>query len=147
VSTEYASLREKIAAEKIERTARYAEFARAWSEAYAAGLAAGNACTPQPMIVGPGDILVNGAPVLPRSHYVSEGVCGFAWIVHPDGNSSFARWAKKTHNARREYGGGTCLYWVGEFSQSMARKEAFANAFAATLRAHGIDASARSRID
>ena len=147
MATEYASLREKIAAEKAERLARYAGFARAWKEAHAAGRAAGEACVPAPMIVGPADILVNGVPTLNRTHYVSEGVCGFAWIVHPDGNSSFARWVKKTHNARREYGGGICLYWVGEFNQSMARKEAFADAFAATLRAHGIDASARSRID
>jgi hypothetical protein len=147
MATEYATLREKIAAEKHERLERYATFELAWSEARAAGMAAGNACTPTPMIVGPADILINGAPVLTRAHYVSEGACGFAWIVHPDGNSSFARWAKKHRNARREYGGGVCLYWVGEFNQSMARKKAFADAFAETLRSHGIPANARSRMD
>lgn len=150
----YGSLREKIAAEKRERLARYANFQEAWNAAHAAGMAAGNAITPTPMIVRNGSIMVNGVPLDPSRadntviDVVADGVCGFAWVtVHP-GTSSFARWAIKEKNARKEYGGGVCLTWVSYFNQSMTRKEAYAQAFAEVLRDRlGVKAYSHSRMD
>lgn len=133
----YGSLREKIAAEKAERAARYAGFQALWDKAHAAGMIAGMPVIPTPMAVTDGQTV----------HIVAEGVCGFAWIVVRPATSSFARWAAKNKGARKEYGGGMCLRWVGEFNQSMTRKEAYAAAFAKTLREAGIEAYSRSRMD
>lgn len=135
----YRSLREKIAAQAAERSHRYAKFRELWDKAHAAGIAAGNAAQCAPMIVTDG----NGRQYPP----VMDGVCGFAWVVHYPGNSSFATWAKKNKGARKEYGGGVCLRWVGEFNQSMTRKEAYARAFAEVLRGAGVDAHSMSRMD
>jgi hypothetical protein len=130
----YGSLREKISAERIERQQRYNEYARLWDAAHKAGIDAGTALVPEPMHI-------NGyAPI-------ADGMCGFAWIVTHPGNSSFARWAVKCRSARKEYGGGVCLRWVGEFNQSHARKVAYAKAFAKVLRDGGLDATACERLD
>lgn len=115
-----------------------ADYNSIWNEAYQAGIDAGNNAIPTPMTVvgGPGE-----------RYFVSEGCCGFAWIVVNPGTNPFARWARQNKQARAEYGGGTCVYWVGEFNQSMTRKEAFAEAFANVLNKYGIPASSRSRMD
>lgn len=47
---------------------------------------------------------------------------------------------------RKNYGGGWCI-WVRAYGQSMTRKEAYANHFAAKLREYGIDAHSESRLD
>lgn len=126
-----------------------ATFESLWAKADAAGLAAGSGTVPTPMVVTSGDILFNGRPVLPPDYreVIPDGPCGFAWIVVKPGNSAFARLSKKLKGARAEYGGGTCVKWVGEFNQSMAKKEAYAYAFAKVLTAAGINAYARSRMD
>lgn len=126
---------------------QYSDFEALWAKANAAGIAAGQGCQPAPMVVRQGDITVNGQNVLSRDYFVADGVCGFAWIVVNPGTSPFAKFAKKYKGARAEYGGGTCVKWVGEFNQSMAKKEAYARAFAGVLKEAGINASARSRID
>ena len=115
------------------------------SKAHAAGMAAGGAHTPRPMGVVAADIF--GKP-LPGAHVevVESGVCGFAWVTFP-GNTSFGRAMKAAGLARKRYEGGLCV-WVGEFGQSMERKEAYARAYAAVLREAGIaDAYAGSRMD
>lgn len=114
------------------------------SKAHAAGMAAGGAHTPTPMGVVQADIF--GKP-LPGAHVevVRSGVCGFAWVSFK-GNTSFGRAMKKAGLARPAYGGGLQL-WVGEFGQSMERKEQYARAYAAVLREAGIDAYAGSRMD
>lgn len=85
-------------------------------------------------------MIVEGyAPVL-------DGVCGFAWVNVP-GNSGFGRWAKKTGLMRKAYAGGVQL-WVSDYGQSMTRKEAFAYAYADSLRASGVEnVYAGSRMD
>lgn len=134
----YASLREKISAEKAARVARYSEFEKLWKRAHAAGIAAGVAARPVPMTV-----LQDGAPL----ETIDDGACGFAWVtVHP-GNCSFARWAAITHGATKAYTGGMQVKWVSEFGQSEARKHAYAVAFAQVLRDAGITAYAGSRLD
>jgi hypothetical protein len=111
-----------------------------YETAHAAGMAAGYGVKPTPMIVTGG---VPGQE--PERWYVSEGVCGFAWIAMK-GNTSFGRWAKKAGKARSAYPKGLSV-WVSEFGQSMDRKEAYARAFAKVLRDHGVDAYAGSRMD
>lgn len=137
----YASLRDKMAAERAERDARYAEYAKAWAIAVECGLAAGKAAIPEPMTVVDG---FTGRHI----ETVADGSCGFAWVtVHP-GNSSFARWAAKKHGAKKAYGGGMQVYWVSHFNQSLTRKEAFARAFAQSLRdSLRIEAFSGSRMD
>lgn len=118
-----------------------------WDEAYAAGLKAGQDAIPTPMIVGtPTTTFGNDIDHTKKTYYVPDGCCGFAWIVCP-GNNAFIKWCKANKDARSEYGGGTCVYWVFEFNQSMTRKEAFAYAFAGVLNKHGVKAYARSRMD
>lgn len=106
-------------------------------QAHIAGMKAGNECAPTPMIVaGSGGY----------REYVSDGVCGFAWVKFK-GNTSFGRGMKKLGLARPAYPTGLSV-WVSEFDQSMQRKEAYARAYAAVLRDAGItDASAGSRMD
>lgn len=128
---EYASLREKIAAEKVDRQGRYAKFAEAYDKAAAAGRVAGQAASPVPMVVqeraGP-----FGGPVK-QEWYVEGGVCGFAWVSVSPGNSSFAKWLSKQGLARKAYGGGVQI-WISAFGQSMQRKEACAYAMAKVLQ-------------
>lgn len=106
-----------------------------YNEAHAAGMAAGEAKVPQPMVV------VGGG----QTYHVPSGVCGFAWIHFP-GNCSFAKWAKKMNLSSDDYPTGKCI-WVSYFNQSMEQKESYAYAFAAVLCKHGVDARARSRMD
>lgn len=107
-----------------------------WREADAAGRDAAEAVRPTPMIVeGMG-----------RTYYVEDGVCGFAW-VNWKATTAWGRWTKATGRTRKDsYYGGQTL-WVSAYQQSMARKEAYARAFAKVLSDHGIDAHAGSRMD
>lgn len=119
--TEYATLREKIAAEKAERLERYDMFERVYTEAVVDALQAGRDVVPTPMYVQ------GYAPV-------EDGVCGFAWVLVKPGNSSFALWLKRTGKARTDsYYGGVSI-WVSGFGQSMTRKAAYADSLAASLR-------------
>lgn len=105
-------------------------------EAHKAGMAAGAAITPTPMHVQCGTTV----------YKVDDGLCGFAWITIKPGTSSFARALVKQGIARAAYGGGVQV-WVGEFNQSVARKSAYAEAYANVLRAYTIKAYAGSRLD
>lgn len=115
---------------------RATDFARVSREAHEAGMAAGRACAPAPMVVVDADGGVYRVP---------DGVCGFAW-VQLKGNTPFGRWAKAIGVADKGYPTGLTI-WVHEFGQSMTRKEAYARAYATVLRANGIDAHAASRMD
>jgi hypothetical protein len=133
---EYATLREKIAAEKAERVNRYAKYQEIIDKAYKAGIEAGKNARPIPMYV-----IDQGIPI----DRIDDGACGFAWIAFP-GNTSFGKWAKKQGLARSHYPSGLCV-WVSEFGQSVDRKDAFAGAYAKVLKDNGIDAYSGSRLD
>ena len=137
---QYATLKEKISAEKAIRAQRYTEFAQLYQDACEAGRAAAARVTPAPMIVR--EDIPGG-----RSWTVADGPCGFAWITVTPGNCSFALWLKKQGIARRNYGEPGVIIWVSEYDQSMIRKSAYANAFAEVIRAAGIKAYAGSRLD
>ncbi len=133
---QYATLREKIAAEKTERVNRYAKYQEIIDKAYKAGIEAGKNARPIPMYV-----IDQGIPI----DRIDDGACGFAWIAFP-GNTSFGKWAKKQGLARSHYPSGLCV-WVSEFGQSVDRKDAFAGAYAKVLKDNGIDAYSGSRLD
>lgn len=124
-----------------------AECAALHAKAHAAGRAAGEAATPTPMVVVQRENpLDDTSPVVKTYAPVADGLCGFAWIRIRPGNSSYARWAKKTLGAHSGYYGGTEI-WVDGFGQSVARKEAYARAYAEVLQAAGISAYPDSRLD
>jgi len=133
----YATLKEKISAEKEERNARYELFASAWEEAWNEGVKAAMAEEPRVMRV-----YDQAGNLIER---VPEGPCGFAWLNVP-GNSSFGRWLKKKGIARPDYPTGLCV-WVSAYEQSHDRKAAHAYAMARHLQSKGIECSARSRLD
>jgi hypothetical protein len=133
---QYATLREKIAAEKADRVNRYAKYQEIIDHAYKAGIEAGKNARPIPMYV-----IDQGIPI----DRIDDGACGFAWINFA-GNTGFGKWAKKQGIARSHYPSGLCV-WVSEFGQSVDRKEAFAGAYARVLKENGIDAYAGSRLD
>jgi len=123
-----------------------AECQALYDRAFAAGVEAAQACVPTPMVV-----TQNANPFNPYSEVVfrdvvSDGPCGFAWVVVRPGNSSFARWLKNRRLARPGYNGGVHI-WISDYNQSMQRKEAHACAMARVLRDAGIEAYADSRMD
>ncbi len=110
-------------------------FDASYANAVKAGLMAGSDTQPTPMIVGQAKSLYsNEIDETKKSYYVSDGVCGFAWIIVKPGTSRFARWLKKMGYARPDsYYGGVSI-WISEYNQSMARKEAHAAAMAKALK-------------
>lgn len=146
-TVQYGSLREKIAAEKVERTARYAKFEAAYAKAVTAGKAAGEAAKPATMVVTQHANPLNDNSPAVQQWVEPEGVCGFAWVNVTPGNSSFAKWLVKNKVARKAYYGGVDI-WVSAFGQSMERKEACASAMAKVLVEElGVKAYANSRMD
>lgn len=131
---EYGSLREKIAAEKVARKAKYGAFEAAYAKAAEAGRAAGEAKVPQPMLVVQPSNPLNDNSVPKAMWHAPEGMCGFAWVNVSPGNSSFAKWLVKNKLARKAYGGGVDI-WISAFNQSVERKEACAQAMASVLKA------------
>lgn len=118
-----------------------------FDKARTAGLQAGNDAVPTPMTVGQATSLFsNDIDHSKPTHYVPEGVCGFAWVTIRPGNSSIARHAKKLAGGSTAYGGGVSI-WISDHAQSMERKERHARAYADVLRKNGINATSDSRLD
>lgn len=106
--------------------------------AHYVGMAAGMAAQPEPMRV------IDGTTG--TAWTVPEGPCGFAWVKIP-ARGSFARWALACGLMRKSsYEPGAVLR-VHEFGQSVARKAAYARAYADRLSRAGIDATYGSRLD
>jgi len=143
---EYASLRDRIAAESAERQARYQQYETVWAAAVEAGNRAAQAAIPAPMVVQQHASPIDDSSPVVQQWTVNEGPCGFAEVRLSKGNTSFAHWAKKNAGFRKHYYGGLS-FWVSGFGQSMERKYAFARAAAAVLSENGIDAYASSRLD
>lgn len=119
-----------------------------FDKAHAAGMAAGDGIIVTPMLVGsPSTPLGNDIDPSRPTYHVPDGVCGFAWISVRPGNCPFANWLKKNDLGKADHYSGGVQIWVGEFGQSMQRKVAYADAFAATLTKEGIKAYAGERMD
>jgi hypothetical protein len=112
------------------------KFSMLWNAAYAAGVNAVTAANVQAMVVSDGK---------GKQWYVADGPCGFAWITVP-GNSAFGKWGKAKGLFSKGYPKGL-MYWVGEFNQSIQKKQTFAAAAAEVLRKAGVDAWSGSRMD
>lgn len=110
------------------------------------GFKAVEACQVVPMVVQEHTNPLDDNSPVKKSYFVSDGVCGFAEIVISPGTCSFAKWLTKNNLARKHYYGGVSI-WVGEFNQSMQRKETYAHAFANILNKNGVKAYATSRMD
>lgn len=125
----------------------YGEMKTLFDQAYSAGMQAMKAATPTPIVVGHATSVFSDEMDYSRPTYVVPGgLCGFAWVNIRPGNSRFARWLVKEGLARKSYSGGVD-FSVREGDQSVALKEAFADAFAEELRSNGIKAYAESRLD
>ena len=94
-----------------------------FEKAHEAGMRAVEELIVRPMIVQDGS----------REYFVADGACGFAWVTIRPGNSKLARAAKQYAGARAAYGGGVQIR-ISAFNQSIAKKEAYAGAYAAALR-------------
>ena len=83
-----------------------------------------------------------------RAQHGEPGYCGFAWVsVHEKASTKLGR-ALKTVGFTKAYGGGLQLWNPGgSYTQSMDIKETGAQAYADTLKAHGITAYMSSRAD
>lgn len=131
----------------MKNTKRDDQFEAIYNEAMEAGRQAAMGTTPTPMVVGHAkSILGGGIDYSQPTYYVSEGVCGFAWVNVTPGTSSFARWLKKTGKAHKSYYGGVDI-WIGDYNQSLDRKEAHAGAMAKVLQGYGIKCYPMSRMD
>ena len=109
-----------------------ATFQKIVAMADAAGMVAGQAATPEPMVVYEAAGITGDAPKPGgQSWYVPEGVCGFAWVRFA-GNTEFGRWAKRHGIASKGYPSGLEV-WVGAFNQSYDRKMAFANSLSPNI--------------
>ena len=132
-----------------------------YEQARSAGYQAADAMTPTPMVVGSAKSFLWAQRLAKFSNeidydkpveIVNDGVCGFAWInIKPARGKNvqrkFVNYLKSIKTGRTDsyYGGYTV--WVGEFNQSMQRKEAYAHAFSRVLSANGIKAYPMSRMD
>lgn len=115
---------------KNQRERLYEAYARAATMAKKAGKEAGNKCVPVPMVVQQhADMFNDHSPVIKTYEPVSDGVCGFGYVVVTPGNSSLAIWLKKHQDYFHWYYGGMA-FGVKEFGQSYERKMAYAKAYA-----------------
>ena len=122
-----------------------------FNEAVKAGEDALNKCVPTPMVVEKHTNMLNDNSPVEKAWFVPDGVCGFAQInikANTKENRSFLNDLKraKINAFSKAYGGGY-QYWVSQGGQSMQKKEAFAHAFADTLRKYGITCYVQSRMD
>lgn len=111
-----------------ERKGRYELFEKILAEANIAGHKAYEEARPTPMIVQEHTNVADDDSPVKKEYFVSEGVCGFAWVHFTPATSSFSRWLKKNTDAGKSYYGGLDLSVHG--SQSYERKMAAARAMA-----------------
>lgn len=124
-----------------------------YAEALAAADAAFDAAVTTPIVVGeakavfgPGSDQIDYTK---PTYYVTDGVCGFAWVNIKPARGKFVTYLKQQGIGRTDsyYGGYTLWKPTTRRSQSLARNEAAARAFADVLRSYGITAYAQSRLD
>jgi hypothetical protein len=124
------------------------KFSDIHNEAVNAGLEAGEAHKPVPMIVGsPSTLFGNDIDPNKPVYHVDSGVCGFAWVKIRPARGKFVTWLKSNNIGRRDdYAGGYRIPCF-EFGQSLEKKERYASAYARVLKTHGINAHSDSRMD
>ena len=118
-----------------------------YEKAHLAGMRAGNGEEVTPMVVGtPSTPFGSDIDHSKPTYFVEGGVCGFAGVVIKPARGKFVSLLKKHDLGWKHYYGGfymTCR----EFGQSLARKEAYCEAFARVLGEEGIRCYVDSRMD
>ena len=112
----------------------------------AAGTQAAHATTPTPMTVQEFQGIGESRRKVGNPITISEGPCGYAWVVIRPATTRFARWAKKQGFCDKNYGGGYS-FSITQYGQSFEKKYAHANAFAKVLTEFNINALAEGRMD
>ena len=118
-----------------------------FDRAHHAGLRAGHESTPTPMVVGsPSTPFGSDIDYSKKTYFVEGGACGFAGVVIKPARGKFVSYLKSIGIGNKHYYGG---YYVSvrEFGQSLARKEAYAEAYAKVLSEEGMRCYVDSRMD
>jgi hypothetical protein len=106
-----------------------------------------------PMVIGQETYFGSGVIDPSTREYVSDGPCGFAWVLVFPANKGNTRLGKEERRVLESAGFRKNDYeksyqlWISDFNQSMQKKEAYARAFAEVLRENGIRAYSGSRMD
>jgi hypothetical protein len=113
-----------------------------FQEAVEAAAKAFDEVTPRPMVVSSGI----------QQYYISEGVCGFAYVKIRPATGAFVKYLKAQGLGHKAYGGGyeICsweLGGVGRGSQSYERAMAAARAAEKVLAGYGLNVFAYGRLD
>ena len=115
--------------------------------AHLLGMDAGRDSTPTPMVVGsPSTPLGKDIDYSKKTYFVEGGVCGFAGVVIKPARGKFVSYLKSLDMGYNHYYGGYYVP-VRVFGQSLARKEAYADAFAKALSEAGMSCYVDSRMD
>ena len=115
--------------------------------AHLMGMDAGRAASVTPMIVGsPSTPFGSDIDYSKKTYFVEGGACGFAGVVIKPARGKFVSYLKSIGIGNKHYYGG---YYVSvrEFGQSLARKEAYAEAYAKILSEEGMSCYVDSRMD
>jgi hypothetical protein len=127
---------------------RDTEFEQLYNRAWAAGVAAATATRPATMVIGtPTTPFGNEIDYAKQIFVETEGACGFAWVKIRPASSAFGRWLKRTKRVRGAAWNGGYDIWIHDYNQSLARKEAHADAMAKVLTEAGITAYGQGRMD
>ena len=115
--------------------------------AHLMGMDAGRDASVTPMIVGsPSTPFGSDIDYSKKTYFVEGGACGFAGVVIKPARGKFVSYLKSIGIGNKHYYGG---YYVSvrEFGQSLARKEAYAEAYAKVLSEVGMRCYVDSRMD
>ena len=115
--------------------------------AHLMGMDAGRDASVTPMIVGsPSTPFGSDIDYSKKTYFVEGGACGFAGVVIKPARGKFVSYLKSLGIGNKHYYGG---YYVSvrEFGQSLARKEAYAEAYAKVLSEEGMRCYVDSRMD
>ena len=116
-------------------------------KAHLMGMDAGRGSTPTPMVVGsPSTPFGSDIDHSKPTYFVEGGVCGFAGVVIKPARGKFVSYLKSIGMGYKHYYGGWYVS-VRAFGQSLARKEAYADAFAKVLSEVGMRCYVDSRMD
>lgn len=115
--------------------------------AHLMGMDAGRDSTPTPMIVGsPSTPFGSDIDYSKKTYFVEGGACGFAGVVIKPARGKFVSYLRSIGIGHKHYYGGYYVP-VREFGQSLARKEAYAEAYAKILSEEGMSCYVDSRMD
>ena len=116
-------------------------------KAHLVGMDAGRDASVTPMVVGsPSTPFGSDIDYSKKTYFVEGGACGFAGVVIKPARGKFVSYLKSIGIGNKHYYGG---YYVSvrEFGQSLARKEAYAEAYAKVLSEEGMRCYVDSRMD